>query len=186
MERDLNVYILISFYSYQKWILCNKDFSLIWREVYSTKVLDYCFISSSLIFFTTTTKTAHVKENIVLSKSLPEWMSLNCPGSVYYLAIHVHVLSEMKVNLSNLYQSHWQRFIWFHHNHLTSLWIVTVTNAGPAVEEAFLIWSMFYGRWSLVHRIMEVKNKLRDHLIHFLLIMNEKTEAREIKWDSVG
>lgn len=61
MERNLNVYILISFYSYQKRILCNKDFSVIWREVYSTKVLDYGFISSSLIF-TTTTKTAYVRK----------------------------------------------------------------------------------------------------------------------------
>ena len=58
---------------------------------------------------------------------------------------------------------------------------MTVTNVVPALEEAFLILSMFYGRWSLVHRIMEVKNKLRDHLIHFLLILNEETEAREIK-----
>lgn len=57
MARNLNVYILINFYSYQKRILCNKDFSLIWRKVYSTKVLDYCLISSSLIF-TTTTKSA--------------------------------------------------------------------------------------------------------------------------------
>lgn len=71
MERNLNVYILISFYSYQKRILCNKDFSLIWKEVYSTKVLDYCFISSSLIF-TTITKTAYVKENNALYKSLHE------------------------------------------------------------------------------------------------------------------
>lgn len=54
MARNLNVYILINFYSYQKRILCNKDVSLIWRKVYSTKVLDYCLISSSLIFTTTT------------------------------------------------------------------------------------------------------------------------------------
>lgn len=26
-------------------------------------------------------------------------MSLNCPGSVYYLALHVNVLSEMEVDL---------------------------------------------------------------------------------------
>ena len=71
MERNLNVYILISFYSYQKRVLCNKDFSLIWKEVYSTKVSDYCCLSSSLIF-TTTTKTAHVKENSALYKSLRE------------------------------------------------------------------------------------------------------------------
>ena len=75
MARNLNVYILINFYSYQKRIHCNKDFSLIWRKVYSTKVLDYCLGSSSLIF-TTTTKTALWEENIVLYKSLHEWMSL--------------------------------------------------------------------------------------------------------------
>lgn len=28
-------------------------------------------------------------------------MSLNCPGSVYYLASHVNVLSKMKVDLGN-------------------------------------------------------------------------------------
>lgn len=30
-------------------------------------------------------------------------MSLNCPGSVYYLAIRVHVLSKMKLGLGNSY-----------------------------------------------------------------------------------
>lgn len=71
MARNLNVYILINFYSYQKRIHCNKDFSLIWRKVYSTKVLDYCLVSSSLIF-TTTAKAALWEENIVLYKSLHE------------------------------------------------------------------------------------------------------------------
>lgn len=30
-------------------------------------------------------------------------MSLNWPGSVYYLAIHVNVLSKMKMDLDNSY-----------------------------------------------------------------------------------